>query len=62
VLVDRGHREFPIRADFVGKNLPSSARERINVRLAEVDGDDAVTIDGGEAEHGDRDEREEEKH
>lgn len=48
VLVDRGHREFPIRADFVGKNLPSSARERINVRLAEIDGDDAVTIDGGE--------------
>ncbi|MBT2515975.1 bifunctional pyr operon transcriptional regulator/uracil phosphoribosyltransferase PyrR [Streptomyces sp. ISL-90] len=46
VLVDRGHREFPIRADFVGKNLPSSARERINVRLAEIDGDDAVTIDG----------------
>lgn len=48
VLVDRGHREFPIRADFVGKNLPSSTRERINVRLAEIDGDDAVTIDGGE--------------
>ncbi|MDR6907389.1 pyrimidine operon attenuation protein/uracil phosphoribosyltransferase [Agromyces sp. 3263] len=48
VLVDRGHREFPIRADFVGKNLPSSARERINVRLAEIDGDDAVTIDGGD--------------
>ena len=46
-LVDRGHREFPIRADFVGKNLPSSTRERINVRLAEIDGDDAVTIDGG---------------
>ncbi|MGW4930688.1 bifunctional pyr operon transcriptional regulator/uracil phosphoribosyltransferase PyrR [Agromyces sp. NPDC004153] len=48
VLVDRGHREFPIRADFVGKNLPSSARERINVHLSEIDGDDAVTIDGGE--------------
>ena len=48
VLVDRGHREFPIRADFVGKNLPSSTRERINVHLAEVDGDDAVTIDGGD--------------
>ena len=48
VLVDRGHRELPIRADFVGKNLPSSRDERINVRLAEVDGDDAVTIDGGE--------------
>src|SRR5690349_1779360 len=48
VLVDRGHREFPIRADFVGKNLPSSKQERVNVRLAEIDGDDAVTIDGGE--------------
>lgn len=49
VLVDRGHREFPIRADYVGKNLPSSTRERINVRLAEVDGDDAVTIEGSDA-------------
>lgn len=49
VLVDRGHREFPIRADYVGKNLPSSARERINVHLAEVDGDDAVTIEGSDA-------------
>ncbi|GAA2024390.1 bifunctional pyr operon transcriptional regulator/uracil phosphoribosyltransferase PyrR [Agromyces tropicus] len=48
VLVDRGHREFPIRADYVGKNLPSSARERINVHLVEVDGEDAVTIEGGE--------------
>ena len=48
VLVDRGHREFPIRADFVGKNLPRSALERINVRLSEIDGDDAVTIDGGD--------------
>ena len=45
VLVDRGHRELPIRADFVGKNLPSAASERINVRLAEVDGDEYVTID-----------------
>ncbi|QDZ13833.1 bifunctional pyr operon transcriptional regulator/uracil phosphoribosyltransferase PyrR [Humibacter ginsenosidimutans] len=44
VLVDRGHREFPIRADFVGKNLPSSTRERINVRLTEVDGEDSVAI------------------
>ncbi|GHD77372.1 pyrimidine operon attenuation protein/uracil phosphoribosyltransferase [Salinibacterium amurskyense] len=44
VLVDRGHREFPIRADFVGKNLPSSADERINVRLEEIDGLDEVTI------------------
>lgn len=44
VLVDRGHRELPIRADFVGKNLPTSAAERINVRLAELDGDDSVEI------------------
>ena len=44
-LVDRGHRELPIRADFVGKNLPSAASERINVRLAEIDGDESVTIE-----------------
>jgi pyrimidine operon attenuation protein / uracil phosphoribosyltransferase len=44
-LVDRGHRELPIRADFVGKNLPSSTEERINVRLAETDGLDEVTIE-----------------
>ncbi|WP_353810035.1 bifunctional pyr operon transcriptional regulator/uracil phosphoribosyltransferase PyrR [Agromyces sp. SYSU T00194] len=47
VLVDRGHREFPIRADFVGKNLPSAATERINVHLREIDGEDGVTIEGG---------------
>jgi pyrimidine operon attenuation protein/uracil phosphoribosyltransferase len=46
VLVDRGHRELPIRADFVGKNLPTSLVERVSVRLAETDGTDAVTIDG----------------
>ncbi|OUE09293.1 Bifunctional protein PyrR [Clavibacter michiganensis] len=45
-LVDRGHRELPIRADFVGKNLPSSLAERIFVRLDEIDGEDAVTIEG----------------
>ena len=44
VLVDRGHRELPIRADFVGKNLPTSQSERINVRLHEVDDSDEVTI------------------
>lgn len=44
VLVDRGHRELPIRADYVGKNLPSSRAERINVRLVELDGVDEVTI------------------
>ncbi|NBX23042.1 MAG: bifunctional pyr operon transcriptional regulator/uracil phosphoribosyltransferase PyrR [Microbacteriaceae bacterium] len=46
VLVDRGHRELPIRADFVGKNLPTSHAERINVRLVETDGDDLVQIAG----------------
>lgn len=44
VLVDRGHRELPIRADFVGKNLPTSRDERIQVHLLEVDGDDSVVI------------------
>jgi pyrimidine operon attenuation protein/uracil phosphoribosyltransferase len=45
-LVDRGHRELPIRPDFVGKNLPSSQAERIFVRLTEFDGADSVTIEG----------------
>ena len=44
-LVDRGHRELPIRPDFVGKNLPSSRDERVNVRLDEVDGAEEVTIE-----------------
>ena len=44
ILVDRGHRELPIRPDFVGKNLPSARSERVNVHLAEVDGSDEVTI------------------
>ncbi|MFM9878008.1 MAG: bifunctional pyr operon transcriptional regulator/uracil phosphoribosyltransferase PyrR [Rhodoglobus sp.] len=43
-LVDRGHRELPIRPDFVGKNLPTSVGERINVRLMEIDGVEEVTI------------------
>ena len=47
-LIDRGHRELPIRPDFVGKNLPSSHRERVNVRLDEIDGDESVTIDGSD--------------
>ncbi|MBY9076228.1 bifunctional pyr operon transcriptional regulator/uracil phosphoribosyltransferase PyrR [Nocardioides sp. WL0053] len=46
VLVDRGHRELPIRADFVGKNLPTSLVESVRVRLEEFDGVDAVTISG----------------
>ena len=44
VLVDRGHRELPIRADYVGKNLPSSRFERVKVRLKEIDGKDEVAI------------------
>lgn len=45
VLVDRGHRELPIRADFVGKNLPTSSREHISVQLVESDGFDEVVIE-----------------
>ncbi len=45
VLVDRGHRELPIRPDFVGKNLPSAVTERINVHLTESDGDEFVAIE-----------------
>ncbi len=44
-LIDRGHRELPIRPDFVGKNLPSAANERINVHLEEIDGDEFVSIE-----------------
>jgi pyrimidine operon attenuation protein / uracil phosphoribosyltransferase len=44
VLVDRGHRELPIRPDYVGKNLPTSRGERVNVRVTEVDGVDEVAI------------------
>ena len=45
VLVDRGHRELPIRADYVGKNLPTSRREQVQVRLVEADGVDEVVIE-----------------
>jgi pyrimidine operon attenuation protein / uracil phosphoribosyltransferase len=44
VLVDRGHRELPFRPDYVGKNLPTARTERVNVRVAELDGADEVTI------------------
>lgn len=44
VLVDRGHRELPVRADYVGKNIPTSLNERVEVRLTEVDGNDAVIL------------------
>ena len=45
VLVDRGHRELPIRADHVGKNVPTSREEVVRVRVAEIDGEDAVDIE-----------------
>ena len=45
VLVDRGHRELPIRADHVGKNVPTSREESVRVHLAEVDGEDGVEIE-----------------
>lgn len=45
VLIDRGHRELPIRADYVGKNLPTSITERINVHLTETDQDQSVVIE-----------------
>ncbi len=44
VLVDRGHRELPIRPDYVGKNLPTARSERVYVRVREIDGEDGVTI------------------
>ena len=51
VLVDRGHRQLPIRADYVGKNLPTSVRETVRVLLTEQDGRDAVLL-GASAEQG----------
>ncbi|HIW62688.1 MAG TPA: bifunctional pyr operon transcriptional regulator/uracil phosphoribosyltransferase PyrR [Candidatus Stackebrandtia excrementipullorum] len=47
VLVDRGHRQLPIRADYVGKNIPTAARETVSVRLNEHDGVDSVELSGG---------------
>lgn len=44
VIVDRGHRELPIRADFVGKNVPTARAEQVQVRLAEIDGEDEVVL------------------
>ncbi len=46
VLVDRGHRELPIRADYVGKNVPTSRADRVQVLVEEVDGEDAVIVEG----------------
>ena len=45
VLADRGHRELPLRPDYVGKNLPTAASERVNVRVEELDGEDEVVIE-----------------
>jgi len=50
VLVDRGHRELPIRPDYVGKNLPTARAERVNVRVEEIDGVDEVSIAPNPAE------------
>jgi len=47
VLVDRGHRELPIKADFVGKNVPTSPSESVHVRLREMGGDDEVVVEKG---------------
>ncbi len=44
VMIDRGHRELPIRADYIGKNIPTSRKERVQVNVAEVDGEDSVVI------------------
>ncbi|MBA2696177.1 MAG: bifunctional pyr operon transcriptional regulator/uracil phosphoribosyltransferase PyrR [Ornithinimicrobium sp.] len=52
VLIDRGHRELPIRPDYVGKNLPSAKTERVSVRLAEIDGHDEVGIATGPRREG----------
>ena len=46
VLVDRGHRELPIRADYVGRNLPTSRQQSVQVRLTEIDGRDEVEVEG----------------
>jgi len=52
VLVDRGHRELPIKADYVGKNLPTSLEESVQVRLEETDGVDEVVLEKGALEKG----------
>jgi pyrimidine operon attenuation protein/uracil phosphoribosyltransferase len=49
-LLDRGHRELPIRADYIGKNIPTSREERVKVKLLETDGEDTVFIMGGSGE------------
>ena len=46
VLIDRGHRELPIRADYVGRNIPTSRQQSVQVRLSEIDGRDEVEVEG----------------
>lgn len=53
VLIDRGHRELPIRADFIGKNIPTAMTDDVMVRLASTDGDDSVVVSVGGAGSGD---------
>jgi pyrimidine operon attenuation protein / uracil phosphoribosyltransferase len=57
ILIDRGHRELPIRADYVGKNLPTSQHEVVRVLVEEVDGEDAVLLGDGAPRAGKRDQR-----
>ena len=52
VLVDRGHRELPIRPDFVGRNIPTAPSQTVDVRLAEIDGEDAIYLMEGADQHG----------
>jgi pyrimidine operon attenuation protein/uracil phosphoribosyltransferase len=49
ILVDRGHRELPIRADFVGKNIPTARTQNVKVNLSETDGEDEVLVSEGES-------------
>ena len=53
-LVDRGYRELPVKADYVGKNIPTSRHESVQVRLLEIDGADEVSIQSGEGADGHR--------
>lgn len=50
VMVDRGHRQLPIRADFVGKNIPTAVTDRVSVRFVETDDEDGVWIENGDVE------------
>ena len=52
VMVDRGHRELPIRPDFVGRNIPTAPSQTVDVRLAEIDGEDAIYLMEGADQHG----------